>query len=477
MGKAATNNFTNRTKGEKMKRWTALIAVVLLAAVAASSRDQLTRTMGVGRDVDNILTQRRQAEVVNEYVSWRLDNILPEILRREGIDLWLVICFEYDEDPVFMTLTTRPRMSARRLSILMFHDAPDGFRKLTASWHGSGAAGPMYTNIFTPEYRNKGANAQFTAVADYIRKNNPKKIGINYAEHWDYHDDFSHGLGLSAFHKARLEQALDPEYKARLVSAEKVCIGWYETRSPMELSLYRHLAGIGHNLIEEFFSNQVITPDVTTADDVQWWYRERLAKLGLTAWFQPSIDIRRSPAEAAKYPKDDRVIRRGDLLHCDVGFRYLDLCTDMQHNAYVLMPGESDAPQGLKDLLRKGHRLQEILLSEMKEGRKGNEILVSALGKAKAEGIEGSIYSHPIGYYGHGSGMMLGMVEKQNFVPGTGEHPLYPNSSYSIELSVSHTVPEWGNARASMGLEDEALFTKEGARWADGYPARLYLIR
>lgn len=460
-----------------MKRPSVLTAIVLLACAAISFSSQMNTGKGTGRDVDNILSQRRQAEVINEYVAWRLDNILPQIMRREGIDLWLVICFEYDEDPVFMTLTTRPRMSARRLSILLFHDAPDGFKKLTASWHGASAAGPMYTNIFTPEYRAKGANAQFAAVADYIAKSDPKRIGINYAEHWDYHDDFSHGLGLSAFHKAKLEQALDVKYRARLVSAEKVCVGWYEARSPMELSLYRHLAGIGHDLIEEFFSNQVITPDVTTTADVAWWYRERLAGLGLVAWFQPSIDVQRAPAEAARYPKNDNVIRRGDLLHCDVGFRYLDLCTDMQHNAYVLKLGETDAPQGLQDLLRKGTRLQAILIGAMKEGRKGNEILVEALQKAKAEGIEGSIYTHPIGYYGHGSGMMLGMVEKQSFVPGTGEHPLFPNTSYSIELSASHVVPEWGNTRVSMGLEDEALFTKEGARWAAGYPATLYLIK
>ncbi len=461
-----------------MRRLSIVVLAVLVACLAAiPAPAQLNWAMGNGRDVDNILAQRRQAEVINEYMAWRLDNILPQIMRREGIDLWLVICFEYSEDPVFMTLTTRPRMSARRLSILLFHDAPDGFKKLTASWHGASAAGPMYTNIFTEEYRAKGANAQFTAVADYIAKADPKKIGIDYAEHWNYHDDFSHGLGLSAFNKAKLEQALDSKYKARLVSAENLCIGWYETRGPLEISLYKHLAGVGHDLIEEFFSNRVITPDVTTTDDVEWWYRERVAKLGLIAWFQPSIDIIRDPAEAARHPRNDNVIRRGDLLHCDVGFRYLDLCTDMQHDAYVLKLGETDAPQGLKDLLKKGNRLQEILLGEMREGRKGNEILVSSLQKARAEGIEGSIYTHPIGYYGHGSGMMLGMVEKQNFVPGTGEHPLFLNTSYSIELSASHVVPEWGNTKVSMGLEDEALYTKEGARWADGYPTKFYLIR
>jgi Xaa-Pro aminopeptidase len=455
-----------------------IAAFTLLALMVAAAAAQVDFPLGQGRDIDNILSQRRQAEVYNEIVAWRLDNILPQVMRREGIDLWIVICFEYDEDPVFMSLTTRPRMSARRLSILLFHDAPDGFKKLTASWHGASAAGPMYTSIFTPEYRKQGANAQLTAVADYIKKADPKKIGINYAEHWDYFDDFSHGLGLPAFYKVKLEQALDPKYKSRLVSAENVCIGWYETRSPAELSLYRHLAGIGHDLIREFFSNAVITPDVTTSSDVEWWFRERLARLGLTAWFQPSIDIRRSPAEAAKHPKGDEIIRRGDLLHCDVGFRYLELATDMQHNAYVLRSGETDAPQGLKDLFAKGTRLQAILLGEMKEGRKGNEILVASLAKAKSEGIEGSIYTHPIGYYGHGSGMTIGMTEKQSFVPGTGEHPLFPNTVFSIELSASHVVPEWGDTRVSMGLEDEAIFTKDGgARWADGYPVRLYLIK
>ncbi|MDP2916060.1 MAG: M24 family metallopeptidase [Candidatus Aminicenantes bacterium] len=456
---------------------TIISAIGICVLTAILSAAQIDLPSGQGRDIDNILSQRRQAEVYNEIVAWRLDNILPRIMRREGIDLWLVICFEYAEDPVFMSLTTRPRMSARRLSILLFHDTPDGFKKFTASWHGPSACGPMYTALFTSAYRQKGADGQLLAVADYIKKADPKKIGINYAEHWDYFDDFSHGLGLSAFFKAKLEQALDPKYKARLVSAENVCAGWYETRSPAELSLYRHLAGIGHDLIREFFSNAVITPDVTTTADVEWWFRERVARLGLEAWFQPSIDIRRSPEDAAKFSKGDDVIRRGDLLHCDVGFRYLELATDMQHNAYVLRQGEADAPQGLKDLLRKGNRLQEILLGEMKEGRKGNEILVAALAKAKAEGIEGSIYAHPIGFYGHGSGVMLGMPEKQSFVPGTGERVLSPNMVHSIELSVSHAVPEWGNTRVSTGFEDEAIFTKDGARWANGYPTMLYLIK
>ena len=460
-----------------MRKALLVVAAVFILGFAAAGQTDLGWPMSEAGDIRAILSERDQAPVVNRILEWRLDNILPAIMRREGIDLWLVICFEYDEDPVYMTLVPRPNMSARRLSILMFHDAPDGFKKLTANWHGRGSAGPMYTPIFTAEDRAKGAAGQFQAVADYIRKNAPQKIGINTAEHWDVLDDFSHGLGLSAFHKAKLEQVLDPRDRARLVSAEKVCIGWYETRSPEELSLYRHLVGIGHGLIREFFSNAVIAPGVTTTEDVEWWIRERVRGLGLDSWFQPGIDIRRAPEEATKYGRDDRVIRRGDVIHCDVGFKYLGLATDMQHNAYVLRLGETEVPAGLRELLRKGNRVQEIFLGEFREGRTGNEILVAALKAAEAEGLGPRIYTHAIGPYGHGSGLTIGMVEKQSFVPGTGEHPLYPSTVYSIELSASGVVPEWGNAKVSLGLEDEAAFTSAGPRWVDGYPRAFYLIR
>ncbi len=426
-------------------------------------------------DIERVLPMRERARVYNEILEWRLDNILPSIMREEGVEMWVVINFEYDEDPVYMTLVPEPIKSARRLSILVFHDSQDGFKKLTANWHGTGSAGGMYENIFTD--RSKGANHQFTVLADYIREHDPGSIAINYAPHFDYVDEFSHGNGLSAFHKELLEQALDSKYLDRIVPGDELCMRWYETRSPRELSLYRHLAGIGHDLIAEFFSNQVITPDVTTAEDVQWWIRQRINDLGLTTWFHPSIDIRRSPEDTERYGTGDSVIRRGDLLHCDVGITYLGLNTDMQHNAYVLRVGEKEPPEGLKNLLRTGNRLQEIHLEEMQEGRTGNEILKSIVERGRAEGLRPRVYTHPIGPYGHGSGTMIGMPEKQEFVPGTGEHPLHLNTVYAMEFSVAADVPEWGGVEVSMGLEEQAVFTAEGARFVDGYPRKLYLIR
>ncbi len=426
-------------------------------------------------DLKAVLPLRERARIYNDILAWRLDHILPTILKEEGVDLWLVINFEYDEDPVYMTLVPEPIMSARRLSILLFHDGPEGFRKLTANWHGSSTAGPMYQSIFTD--RSRGAVGQFTAVADYIRRYDPKKIAINYCPHYDVLDEFAHGNGLSAFHKDLLEQALDEKYRGRLVCGEKIAMRWYETRSPQEMSLYHHLVAMGHDLIREFFHNAVIVPDVTTTEEVRWWIRQRILDLGLETWFHPSIDIQRSPEDWERYGRNDNIIRRGDVIHCDVGIRYLGLATDMQHNAYVLRPEETEPPAGLQALYRQAMRAKDIILEEMKVGRTGNAVLRSALARARAEGINLTLYSHPVGFYGHGSGSVIGMTDKQEFVPIAGEHPLHPNTVYAIEYSVRGAVAEWGGSQVSLGIEDQMLLTAEGARMVRGYPPSFHLIR
>ena len=394
-------------------------------------------------------------------------------MRREKTDMWIIICFENSEDPVYRTLTTWPGDGARRLSVLIFHDSKDGFKKLSATWHGAFASGYMYQNILTD--RSKGAEGQFLAVADYIRKTDPQKIAINY--NTEILDDFSHSNGLSHYHYEKLYSALDEKYRTRLVSAKKVILGWYETRTPWEVSIYRYVCGIAHDLIDEFFSNAVITPDVTTTEDVQYWISNRITGLKLSYWFFPSLDIIRSEKNISKYGENDKVIRRGDMLHCDVGISYLGLSTDMQHNAYVLGVGEIDAPAGIKSLFEKGKRLQDIILEEMKQGRTGNDILKITLERGKLENLVPWIYCHPINYYGHGSGMMIGFPERQESFKGTGEHPLYPNTSYSMEFNVSASIPEWSNKPVRMGVEDDMIFAEKGAYFIDGRQEKLYLIR
>ena len=426
------------------------------------------------RDIDKaVLTQKEQSRLFNKNLEWKLDNVLPAIMRREKIDMWIIICFENSEDPVYRTLTTRPLDNARRLSVLIFHDSKDGFKKLSATWHGAAASGYMYESIFTD--RSNGAEGQFTVVADYIRKADPAKIGINYNP--ETIDDFSHANGLSYFHYEKLFNALDAKYQTRLVSAKEIIMGWYETRTPWEINFFRHMTGIAHDLIKEFYSNAVITPDVTTTEDASWWIAERIKELKLDFWFLPEIDIKRSSENRQKYGKDDNVIRRGDFLHCDVGLRYMGLTTDMQHSAYVLNTGESDAPAGIHSLFEKGKRFQDICLGEMIEGLTGNDILKNVLSKGKAEGLNPVMYSHPVNYFGHGSGMTIGLTENQNFLEGTGNRKLHNNTSYALEFSVSAAVPEWKNEVVSQGFEENIIFTGGKAQFADGRQEVIYLIK
>ena len=419
-----------------------------------------------------IMSLQQQTETYNRNLEWKVDNILPAIMEREGLEMWVIICFENDTDPVYRTLTTWPGDNARRLSILVFHNSSEGFKKLSATWHGAGASGSFYTGIFNK--REDGAEAQFTALADYIREADPASIGINFDP--SVIDDFSHANGLSHFHYEKLRAALDEKYRERLVSAKKVVIGWYESRTPWEISFYKIMGSITHELISEFYSTAVIIPDVTTSTEVRWWIVEKIRSLGLESWFFPSIDIIRSP-ENRKLYGNDNIIRRGDLLHCDVGISYMGLTTDMQHLAYVCKLDEKTAPEGLNKVYRQGLRFQQIILEEMKEGRTGNEILKKVLDRGNAEKLQPWMYSHPVNYFGHGSGMTIGMTENQEFLPGSGEHPLYNNTSYSMEFSVIGEVPEWDNMKVRMGFEDDMIFSNGKAGFIDGYPQQLYLIK
>jgi len=250
-------------------------------------------------------------------------------------------------------------------------------------------------------------------------------------------------------------------------------VGWLERRLPEEIEIYDRICSIAHAVIAEAFSSAVITPGVTTAADVEWWIWEKFRALGQTTWFNPGISIQRPKTSSYK---DSPVIHPGDLLHCDIGISYLRLNTDTQQHAYVLRPGETDAPQGLKTALAKGNRLQDILLGEMKEGLTGNQILAAALKRAKGEGLRPSIYTHPLGVHGHAAGPTIGLWDKQGGVPGNGDYPLHEDTCYAIELHAKKAVPEWGEQEVRMSLEEDAVLTKEGLRWLSGRQTHLYLL-
>jgi Xaa-Pro aminopeptidase len=410
----------------------------------------------------SILPLRQRAIIRNDWLKDRLENYLPELMKREGFDMWVIIAREYNEDPVIMSMLPEPFMYARRRTMLLFTIQKDGsVERLTFARYGMGE---FYKTVWDPD-----KDEQYECLAREIKKRGPQKIGINVSETTAFGDGLTHGEYI------QLVRALGPRYSKRLTSAEALAVGWLEHRSQKELTAHPDIIAITHAIVEEAFSNRVTHPGVTTTDDVAWWMRQKMVDLSLQPWFPPTIDLQ-APDQPHDKPAKRNTIMPGDLVHCDVGFYYLGLATDVQRNVYILKPGEADAPEGLKAALRDGNRLQDILAGEMAIGRTGNEVLKDAREKAIAEGIIPSIYTHPLGTHGHAAGTTIGLWDKQQGVPGNGDYPLHEDTCYAIELNAKKKVPEWNGLEVRMSLEEDAVLTREGLHWLSGRQTRLYLI-
>jgi Xaa-Pro aminopeptidase len=411
-----------------------------------------------------VLTHREQAPLIKSWIGKRFDTVLPELMRREGINMWIIVSREYNDDPVFRSMAPLTTYSSRRRTILAFVD-PGGGRKVERVSIGRFDYDGLFTLVKT---HNDG---QWEGLRTFVTERDPKVIGINTSEAWNHAD------GLTANEKENLLKALGPKYAARVKSAEMLAVGWLEAKLPEETEAYRHAMRIAHQVIGEAFSNQVIVPGVTTTEDASWWMRQRVAELGLGGWFHPSITIWRKGGVPSDVPPDRRVIQRGDMLHTDFGLVYLGFSTDTQHNAYVLRPGETDAPAGLKEGLRAANRLQDLTMQHAKPGGTGNQALAGALAQAKKEGLVPSIYCHPVGYHGHGAGPPIGMTDYQEGVPVRGDYVFRPNTWHSIELNVTHHVKEWDNMPVRFALEEDAALLEGGWDWIAGRQTTFYLIK
>jgi len=417
-----------------------------------------------------VLPLREQAELRDGWLFNRLEMIVPSLMQRENIDMWLIIASEYNEDPVIRTMLPATWMAARRTTILVFATNQDSARieRLAVARYDIGR---FFKSAWNPDLEPD----QFKRLAAIVGSYNPKRIGINIS------DDYSHANGLTHKEYLSLVDALGAEYSDKLVSAERLAVGWLETRTQEEIAAYQIVNRIAHSIIEEGLSEKVIVPGHTTTKDLEWWYRQRIQSYGLTAWFHPSVDVQRATREDqvgqsfASRPGED-VIMPGDLVHMDLGITYLGLNTDTQRNAYILKPGETEPPKGLQDAFKRGNRLQDILTGNFVTGRTGNQILKMSLDQAKAEGLRPSIYTHPIGYHGHAAGPTIGMWDKQGGVPGSGDYPLFPGTAYAIELNVTESVPEWGNMDVRIMLEENAWFDGVQVRYIDGRRTELILV-
>lgn len=410
---------------------------------------------------DGVMTHRQQDGLVRAWIEKRFKTVLPELMRREGIDMWVIVSREYNDDPVFRSMAPLTTFSSRRRTILVFHDR-GGAQGVEALSIGRFDYDKLFTLYPTAN------DGQWDGLQQLVAERQPKVIGINTSEAWNHAD------GITANEKDNLLRAVGPEYAKRVKSAEMLAVGWLEVKLPEETAAYKHVMTVAHRVIREAFSNKVITAGKTTADDVAWWMRQRVADQGLGSWFHPSVSIQRNGA--ANVPST-AVIQPGDLLHTDFGIVYLGFSTDTQHHAYVLKPGETDAPAGLKAGLKGANRLQELTMLHASLGATGNAALAGALAQAKAEGLTPSIYCHPVGYHGHAAGPPIGMTDYQQGVPVRGDYIFRPNTWHSIELNVQHAVPEWNNQRVRFALEEDAALLGSGWQWVDGRQESFYLIK
>lgn len=429
----------------------------------------LSATLHAQDRVPEILSVEKQAEVIDRILEDRMDNLLPSLMRKADIDMWVIISREYNEDPVMRTMLPSTWLAARRRTIMVFYDNGTEVEKIAIARYSVG-------RLLKGEWNVDVYPDQWEALMNIIEEKNPKKIGLNTSQYYGLAD------GLAETEHAAFMSYLPASMHNRVVSAEKLAISWLETRSEMELEIYPMICRLAHLILRDGLSEEVIHPGITTTDDVVWALRQRVDDLGLDTWFHPSVSIQRADMgnneflrSFSKRPDQD-VIQHGDLIHVDFGITYLRLNTDQQQHFYVLHPWETEAPAGLRVAFANGNRVQDILTSNFEKGKTGNQILKKSLDQAKAEGLTASIYTHPIGFHGHAAGPAIGMWDQQGGVKGTGDYPLYDNTAYSIELFAATPVAEWGDKPVRIMLEEDGVFRDGQFYFLDGRQKELFLI-
>jgi hypothetical protein len=430
-------------------------------------------------------TLREQAALQQKWLKKRLDTFLPGLMRKHGIDLWVVPMREYNEDPVFSAIAAPETFFARRRTIYVFFDkcAAAGTPATASCVERIALGGTSQGGVFDARTSTKSVAAavggrqaelwgdeQWQALKQVIEERKPKVIGIDRSKTFAFTD------GLSSGELQGMSEALGASWTARFRDAEGLPLGLIASRLPEEEAFFEKMTALVWQMTQTMFSEKVIVPGTTRTSDLVWWWRQRTNDQGLGTWFQPSVDIQRKGMKSVQ-PGEDPVIQPGDVLHCDVGITVARLNTDTQHDAYVLLPGETDAPAGLQKALANANVMQDIAMEETRPGRTGNEVLASVLRRMKAQGIDGTMYTHPIGLHGHGAGPLIGLWDYQDGVPGRGDAKVAPSMWFSIELQATTRVPEWGGQPVRIAQEEDMVVGADGnTRWALKRQDRLFLV-
>ena len=417
-----------------------------------------------------ILNEKERANKINEILKYRFENILPELMDKTDIDMWILISREYNEDPVLKTMLPAEWLNARRRTILVFYRNKDKniLDKLAVARYNFGE------NIISAWDKEKQPE-QWKRLNEIIDERNPKRIGLNFSKYFNIAD----GLDKTDYEEFMIN--ISELNKKKIVSAQKLATAWIETRTDDEMDIYREIVTITKEIIYEAFSMNIINIGKTTTTDLEWWMRQKVTDLGLETWFHPSVDIQRKSQDGGGYLRSfssrpsENIIQKGDLIHCDFGITYLRLNSDCQQMAYILKDDESDVPEFLKNAFTDANKLQDILTSNFIQGYSGNKILFNSLTEAKDKNLRPSIYTHPLGSYGHSSGPTIGMWDSQDGVKGNGDYPLNYNTVYAIELNNTSFIKEW-DLDIRIMLEEAGFYGVNGFKYVNGRQTQIKIV-
>ena len=388
-------------------------------------------------------TVKEQYALFDEILKERIHTLMPRLMKECGVEMWVVISREYNEDPIFKTLVPSLVKNASRTTCLVLCLDRDGtFEALNVS-----RPNPRLEGFYRQAMNRR--DDVFEALSHLIARKKPAKVHVNISNECAMAD------GLSKNLYDHLQLALCGSVP--LVSAEQLAIRWIETRTELELSLYPQIYKLMMDIVDKAFSAAVIRPGVTSTTDVEWSIMQQVSDLGLPFWFSPDVDLQRKGSDDSRM--SGVVIEEGDIVHCDVGLVCLGLHTDTQRLVYIGKKGEKEIPEGIRAAFKTGNRFQDIVRNSYQAGRTGNQIFETAMKQAQSEGIRAMIYCHPIGVFGHSAGPCVGMYDNQGFVPGHGELVMHDDTCYALELNICQSVPEWDSQPVYMYLEETIAFT------------------
>ncbi|MCC6241410.1 MAG: M24 family metallopeptidase [Gemmatimonadaceae bacterium] len=417
-----------------------------------------------------LLPWSEQIRVREGWLSERHALLLP-MMRRHEIAMWIVVNEEFHDDPLVQYIAP-PRPYTGNRDIFVFIDAGEaGLKKFALTSYTEENLGRFFDAPFT-EPRPPAATLK--ALYEQYR---PSTIGLGIGGGRGQ----TRSLGYDA-HRF-LAGAMGDEATGRFKSAALLTEELLDTRLPGEMEHYRTAVALTEEIVAHALSPAVITPEKTTVGDVRRALYDALWDAGVRTWFQPDLRVQRATGDVATSrgflavaPESTRLLP-GDVVHIDFGISYMGFDTDWQKMAYILKPGERDAPAGLKAAVANTNTLQDaLMLRHARPGLSAGAVFNATMAEMKTKNIEAMVYSHPIGLQGHGLGASIDFRSPLRTDTTAQNSRLRLGSYISIELNTATPVPEWGGKKVFIMMEDDAYLTPEGFRFFRPRQEKLYLI-